>query len=236
MSVRAAAVVAAVLALAACSSAGTGPAATSPTTSGTPAPTATAPAGTSSAAAAPARLTGAQARTVLLTVEDLPTGYAADEPTTPENRSAGVTPARCGPLADQTVGTPLARAAFSEGGPTGASLVQDVVAPPKGRSAVARVEQLGRLVDACPRYTVREGGRTGTVRLSAVSFPEVGDAVLATRVTVDVDGVTAAGDVVYVAAGSVTMRFATSGVTGAMSTKDLAAAVRASVARVEALG
>jgi hypothetical protein len=149
------------------------------------------------------RLTTAQAKKALLTLDDMPTGWAQDRPD-PNTDDPSVTPDRCSAILNALngQGRPLARAnaSFNAGG-FGPQLEQSVTSWPKSQLPI-----LKKLTDAfrqCPKFTsTSKDGSSATFQAGGLSFPNVGDRTLALRLKAKTDGIDFVLDLVYIAKGN----------------------------------
>lgn len=193
----------------------------------------TTPAETSSIPAATKSLTKTQAGKALLTVKDMPTGYAAEEPEAKSPKPSTVSPTRCAPLVNDRRGTTLAEASFSQGGLTGAQFFEEIIQPEDGVTPRERIKAIESLLSRCPQYSVKDSDGTSTVKVSALSFPELGDYTLAVRVTAKIQGFTAHSDFIYVAVGPAFTKAATIGLADTLTGTELERVMRTAATRLE---
>jgi hypothetical protein len=201
-----AALCAAVL-LAACSGSGddraqTVPAPTTTAANGAPAETAnssdTAP--PSEAAPADVKLTKAQIKKALLTINDMPTGYSIDS----SNDDDDDTPSGCKPLdslPDTDQYPDSAEINFTKGS-FGPFVGEGITALPEGQAH----KLLGELADAlskCSTFSSKnDDGTTTKATLQPLSFPKLGDETFAVRLAMDAEGFPLTLDLVVVRSGS----------------------------------
>lgn len=173
----------------------------------------------------------AQLESVLLTIEDVPTGYAVyTDPTPDDNGSSlcdGYDPASEHPELAK------ANADFSQGGETGPFIYNSVAVFSPGE-AEAFMESMSDAFNACQTFTeTNADGTTYTFTLSPLSFPSFGDETLATRATFDAGIVSGVADLVYVRNGNSIFQVSTLGM-GSTDTTVTEAMTRAAQAKVEA--
>lgn len=133
--------------------------------------------------------TEAQLKAALLTVEDLPTGWstAPDDDEDDDSFAEG-----CKPL------TALDEAFDDTNDSAEQSYSQDDLGPylSEGASSLAsadevstRMAALDEALGKCPSFEYKDDeGKTQKVRIADVSFPQVGDERVATRITVEFEG------------------------------------------------
>ena len=142
---------------------------------------------------------------VVLQIDEVPAGYA------------GVyTDAGVGAAGDEWCGTDPtdevpeddgARASFTQEA-SGPELVSDVMEYADDSTAEAFMEAATAAVDGCKNYTVPE---RGTVTISALSFPNVGDDTFAARFSAATTMGSYVGDIVYVRTGNRVMLLVNAG-------------------------
>jgi hypothetical protein len=151
---------------------------------GEPEPTTTTQASTTTMTAKKAPLTAAALQEALLTVEDLPPGYALSPPDeddgddTDDTYCDGADPAKAVPPAlEQEIG-------FRKG-PLGPFLSQSILQYTVADEAQRYMAEFRRILDNCSSYD-RTGadGETSTVTVTKMSFGPVGDDTLAIKFTV----------------------------------------------------
>lgn len=181
------------------------------TTGGAPATSASAPVTGSGAP-----LTKAQTRAVLLTVKDMPSGWAST-PFDDSESDDEYRPRRCDELSEdiggfEKVELHSAGATFNQGGDFGANLSMEVTT----HSEVIDVDVLAaaqrELLDSCATMTSVWDGVPVDVALGEMSFPALGDASHAMRMTMSANGMSFTGDVVVVVEGHNALVFSTAGV------------------------
>jgi hypothetical protein len=149
------------------------------------------------------KLTTAQAKNALLTLDDMPTGWTQEKPD-PDDDDTKVTPDRCSAImnAVDKQGKPLAHAdaSFDAGG-LGPQLEESVTSWPKSQLPI-----LSKLTDAfrqCPKFTsTSKDGSSATFQASGLSFPNVADRTLALRLKAKSDGIDVVIDLIYIAKGN----------------------------------
>jgi hypothetical protein len=152
-------------------------------------------------------LTTEQAEQALLTVQELPTGWAAGH--RPRHEPSGqdvVEPARCEDLLGSLEGSndeePVAEAQahFTNGGPSGVQLVEsiDSYAEPVAEDIAATA---GALEECSEFTTVNAKGVRTRFEVAEMSFPNVGDETLALQVVMEQEGLQLNTSVVIVAVG-----------------------------------
>jgi hypothetical protein len=149
------------------------------------------------------KLTTAQAKKALLTLEDMPTGWAREKPA-PDSDDPLVTPDRCSGILNalHKQGKPLARAnaSFNAGG-FGPQLEESVTSWPKSQLPI--LEELTDAFRQCPQFTsTSKDGSSATFQASGLSFPNVGDRTLALRLKAKSDGIDFVLDLIYIAKGN----------------------------------
>jgi hypothetical protein len=179
--------IAGMLALSACGGPGSDRAATLP-------PEQTVQPTTQPRAPQPVRRTEAQLRAALLAVTDLPAGFTED--TSPEPAS---TPSGCKELQalDKQDGTKL-EAKFTRGN-FGPFVTHTLDQAPSEAAAHEALAKVSGALSRCRTFTSKaDDGSTVTVKLGALSFPNLGEETYALRMTADSQGLTLAGDVIVV--------------------------------------
>jgi hypothetical protein len=148
-------------------------------------------------------LSAAQAKRALLTLNDMPTGWAQEQPDKKKDDDDGtVTPKRCQALMDafdrQDKPVVEAEAAFSADG----LLLEESVSA-YSTPQVSALNKLASVFRQCPRVTSTEkDGRSITFRVSSLSFPKLGDRTVAVRLKTTTRGVTVVFDLVFIAKGN----------------------------------
>ncbi|MGL5851856.1 MAG: hypothetical protein ACRCZD_13845 [Phycicoccus sp.] len=184
-------------------------------------------------------LNAEQVKAALLTVGDLPTGWAAAEPEPEEEDESTIEPASCQRLFDQMDSAKLevkakhkAKASFEQGGMLGIQLEEEVSSfADDGQSG--RVKELAEALTTCPKVTIVDGGERTPMTMAGLSFPNLGDQTLAFRATLTSDGVDVVADIVFVAVGRNVITF-TAGGLQPMPGTDFEAIARAGVSKVAA--
>lgn len=192
--------------------------------------TTTGPPDSATTTSSPVDVDQAQLESVLLTIEDVPTGYATYTDPSPDD-DTGFCDGH-----DPVVDHPelaKAEAQFSQGGETGPFLIE-IVAAYSPDEAEAFMGSARDALNACQTYTEPNAdGTTATITLSPISFPSFGDETLATRITVTSGVVSGVGDIVYVRNGNSVFYIATLGL-GGNDTTVTEAMTRAAQAKIEA--
>jgi hypothetical protein len=149
-------------------------------------------------------LTAAQAKSALLTLDDMPTGWTQSKPEADDDEDPTVTPKRCSAVLDAVdqQGKPLAEAeATFSPGDLGPQLDHTVSSWP--RSQVPVLNKLTAAFRQCPKFTSTSAdGSSATFQASGLSFPNVGDRTLALRLKAKSDGINLVMDVIYIAKGN----------------------------------
>lgn len=161
-------------------------------------------------------LTGKQARLALLSVADLPTGWASAD-TQPEiEDSSKIQPAACQKMFDELDASSEdlepsaeAKATFSQGGPLGAQLEMKVASFDEVQTD--SVETIADALTKCSTFKSTEHGEISEIAMAALSFPNLGDQTLAIRMRVKTQGFEGVADVVLVAVGHNLVSFTTAG-------------------------
>lgn len=148
-------------------------------------------------------LTAEQAKAALLTIEDLPTGWSADESADEDEPEPTTKPARCAAVfagLDEQEPKAEAKAAFTSGG----SIIEHTVRSWDG-DAADLVKQTTAAFSKCKKFTsIDADGSEATFRMSKLSFPNVGDRTLAMRANSSLDGVDVVLDLIFVGEGKTT--------------------------------
>ncbi|GAB6899302.1 hypothetical protein JCM9957A_23920 [Kineosporia succinea] len=178
-------------------------------------------------------LTAVKARKALLSVQDMPTGWSSDE-VSDSGSSGTISPAKCAKMTGGAKNlTSLATAAFSGGGSLGPSLEQEIYRP-KGESPSERLQSVRDVMADCGSYTAKDSSGTNTMKLSSLSFPDLGDGTLAVRGKLTTaSGITATDDVLYIAVGDVILRIDSISIADGLSGEDLESIARAAVNKLE---
>lgn len=149
-------------------------------------------------------LTAAQAKSSLLTLDDMPTGWTQQKPDPDDDEDPTVTPKRCSAVLDAVdqQGKPLAEAtAVFSPSDLGPELDHTVTSWPRSQLPI-----LKKLTDAfrqCPKFTsTSKDGSSATFEATGLSFPNLGDRTLALRLKAKTDGINLVLDVVYIAKGN----------------------------------
>jgi hypothetical protein len=146
-------------------------------------------------------LTKKQAKASLLTVKDLPTGWAKETKAEEEDGESKTEPARCAALFDSldTGGDPVvqAEARFAQG----FQLLEHSVTSFED-DVDGLVKDAADAFSKCSTFTAIEpDGSRVEAKMSALSFPNLGDRTLAVRMTGASDGVDVVLDIVMIAIG-----------------------------------
>jgi hypothetical protein len=183
-------------------------------------------------------LTEAQIKAALLTVQDMPTGWAGQKPEPEGDDNDVIEPQECqaalDAIEDMTGGKPKAKgnAAFNKGGPFGVTIEQGIESYadeiPDGA-----LQKVAATFSKCPEFTSTDAEGTKTeFTVSALSFPNLGDQTLALSLVGTSEGFT-----VYLNAVSVVMGHNTVGIVGGglvgMNAEELETITRKAVEKVE---
>jgi hypothetical protein len=166
------------------------------------------PAGTEAPKAAGRTLTDKQAKAALLTVQDLPTGWSVDPDASSDDQgddddSRITEPAACADLFDSLDdgkdSVAEATGNYTAGG-FGPFLEHTVTShskdPADGMDAVTAA------LSECPKFTMTDAdGTKMQMKVSALSFPNLGDRTLALRMSGNSDEIDIVMDLVYIAVG-----------------------------------
>lgn len=169
------------------------------------------------------QLTQAQIDKALLTVDDMPSGWAVSEQEEEEEEADEdevIEPEKCAEVLDafeaSTDEEPAAEGDidFSNGGPFGMQLTHTI----ESHEEPLAGDQLVKVADAleaCPEFTFTDAEGTVTkVKASAMSFPNLGDETLALSFDMEVDEFEITMSVVTVAIGHNTVSVLGGGFTG----------------------
>lgn len=151
--------------------------------------------------------TKAQLQSALPTIREMPTGFAVN---TAENSNDDVVdqPA-CRTLFDgleqRAATTPVAKAGVSYvgGGTFGATLAADASSYRDAAVLTRSIQDMAAAFDRCGTYTShsRKNGTTSAGRVTALSFPKLGDQTFAARFRVTSQGFEVSADLVLVRVG-----------------------------------
>lgn len=182
----------------------------------------------------PEPLTKAKAKKALLKVQDMPTGWAEGEASDSDSGGGTFKPARCSVMGGSAKNrTSLATAQFAGTGTFGPSLQQEIYRPKKV-SPAERLTELREVMADCDTYTVKDADGTSTMKLSGLSFPDLGDGTLAVRGKLTTaSGLSATDDVLYIAVGDVILRMDSISIGEALPAKDLERMARKAVKKLE---
>lgn len=134
----------------------------------------------------------------LLTVQDLPTGWATSVDTNPGR--AGFCNSE---TVDQRAGTARRAAGRWTGEPSsGPILAEEVFAFPSTTAAKTFMTRSRTVATACQQWIEQSDGKPVTAVPSAMSFPTLGDDTIATQVQLKSQGQSAYGDYIWVRHGS----------------------------------
>ena len=163
------------------------------------------------------RLSRAQAKSALLTVSDLPTGWASEKSKPDKKSSSKIEPASCQKMFDElsakTEGKKAKvkeKATFSQGGMLGANLETEVSSFDTEVQS-DRIKNIVAALTKCADITSTENGKKAEIQMSALSFPNLGDQTLAMRMKVKTQGISGVADVVLVSVGHNVVSFMTAG-------------------------
>jgi hypothetical protein len=179
-------------------------------------------------------LTDAEARSALLRVVDLPTGWVATPVAAPSSSVPATKPAACAGLLEALrSGTHHGSANVAyQLGQTGPQLEERIVSFPG--PAAPRLQALSKVLTVCPRFTSVLSGRTVSFRLAALPFPTVGDRTFAMTAITTISGQRVTAETVYVAIGHNGLSFVNTSLHGPLAAADLQSIVRKGVARLGA--
>lgn len=162
-------------------------------------------------------LTAAQAKSGLLSVGDMPTGWAAAENEPDNTTNPKIEPASCQKMFDdmdaKTGGKKAKvkqKATFSEGGMLGTQLVMEI-ASFEDDAQGDKVQAIANALTKCSTIKSTQDGQTAELTLNGLSFPNVGDQTLALRANVKMKDLEAVTDMVFVAVGHNIISFTTVG-------------------------
>lgn len=172
------------------------------------------------------QLTSAQAKATLLTVADLPTGWASEK--SKKSTADAQSTFKIEPVACQTMYDELA-ATYDELGATSVgeeAKVKEKATFFQGSSFVMlemqvssfetdnrgdQFKSLGERLTKCAKMTFTKEGVKTELTLSPLSFPNLGDQSLAVRMNQKIEGMDAVADFVFVATGHNTVSFMAAG-------------------------
>ena len=162
-------------------------------------------------------LTAAQAKSGLLAVSDMPTGWAATKNDPDSTSDSKIEPASCQKMFDdmdaKTEGKKAKikqKATFSEGGMMGTQLVMEIGSFDDDAQG-NKVQAIAKALTECSTIKSTENGQTATLTLNGLSFPNLGDQTLALRANVKTQEIEAVSDMVFVAVGHNIVSFTTVG-------------------------
>ena len=162
-------------------------------------------------------LTAAQAKSGLLAVGDMPTGWAAAKNDLDDNRDPKIEPASCQKMFDdmdaKTGGKKAKvkqKATFSEGGMLGTQLVMEIASFENAEQG-DKVQAIANALTKCSTIKSTQDGETAELTLNGLSFPNLGDQTLALRAKVKTKDIEAVTDMVFVAVGHNIVSFTTVG-------------------------
>ena len=180
------------------------------------------------------QLTQGQVDAALLTVAELPTGFAAQTSSTSSTTQgpATVSPAECQAIFDQlkpNEKTAVAKgsASFTQGGMFGALLAEGIGSYTSNDRGDA-VKGIADSLSKCPSFTSTQGSSITSFEATPLSFPNLGDQTFAARLTGKSQGFTIILDIVVVGLGHNTISFAGGGLQP-MNPADLEKVARAGV-------
>jgi hypothetical protein len=171
--------------------------------------------------------TAAQLNAALLAVQEMPTGYAV----TPDTSNSSDK----GPCDKPTLNTqvpPAAKASIRFSKAQAGPFFVESLAAYAGDGAKRIYELAKQLFDSCPKWS--ETGSDGTATaysIAPLSFPKLGDATLAFRLTGATAGATAEGDVIVVRKGNLVAVMAGLGTTSILGATSIDSATTESIAR-----
>src|SRR4051794_39832979 len=177
--------------------AGCGSSKSAPKPAATSAP-AQASSGSSPSAAAPSALRSLSAEELkarLLTVEDLPPGFSADQDDTDPNGTISSTDPHCRPLVDlmNSDGKPPGATADADTSFTkselGPNLATGLAGFPSAQAAQTLLDSVTKAMQSCTELTETDkDGTSYDFAVAPLKFPTVGDASSATRMSADIGG------------------------------------------------
>lgn len=162
-------------------------------------------------------LTAAQAKSGLLAVGDMPTGWAAAKNDPDTTTDPKIEPASCQKMFDDMdaknggkKAKVKQKATFSEGGMLGTQLVMEV-ASFEDDAQGDKVQAIAAALTKCSNIKSTEDGQTAQLALNGLSFPNLGDQTFALRASVKMKDIEAVSDMVFVAVGHNIVSFTTVG-------------------------
>jgi hypothetical protein len=138
----------------------------------------------------------AKPASMLLTISQMPVGWSVD------NSAGGSGSVGCLNLSKRFDAFPHAVVSFDASGGL-PELAESVYMPPSARTLM---NQVIKVIAACPRFTGNLSGKRVTGSVGAMSFPRIGDDSVAYSVTLTVEGVTFYDDFVLARRGNVLMQ------------------------------
>jgi hypothetical protein len=182
-------------------------------------------------------LTAAQAKSGLLAVGDMPTGWAGAKNDPESTTDPKIEPVSCQKMFDDMgakTGVKKAKvkqkSTFSEGGMLGTQLVMEI-ASFEDEAQGDKVEAIASALTKCSTISSTQDGQTAELTLNGLSFPNLGDQTLALRANVKMKDIEAVTDMVFVAVGHNIVSFTTVGFQP-MKGADLEEIARTGMARV----
>jgi len=133
---------------------------------------------------------------MLLSVNDLPTGWAVDNSPSSAGGISGCT----GFVATDSKETSKAQIAFDQNGSI--PELEEKLSGFNPADIDALYQQGVTALDACKTFTIQDNGQTVTVSVGAMSFPKVGDESNAYTLTFTLDTINVAFDAVVAKKGS----------------------------------
>ena len=182
-------------------------------------------------------LNAKQVKAALLTVGDMPTGWAAAESEPDEEDNSTVEPASCQKLFDQMDSAKQdvkakhkAKTSFEQGGLLGIQFEEEIASfADDGQGD--KVQVVAQALTKCPELTIVNGSERTPMTMTGLSFPNLGDQTLAFRATAKAEGIDVVLDVVFVAVGHNIVSFTAAGLQP-MSGTDLEKVARAGMSKV----
>ena len=170
------------------------------------------------------QLTSTQAKAALLTVADLPAGWASEKSLVADDKSTSkIEPVACQTIYDELAATYDELAATSVGEEAkvkekatffqGSSFVilEMHVSSFETNNRGDQIKNLGERLTKCAKMTFTKRGVKTEMTLSPLSFPNLGDQSLAVRMNQKIEGMDAVSDFVFVATGHNTVSFMAAG-------------------------
>jgi hypothetical protein len=185
-------------------------------------------------------LTAAEAKAVLPTISEMPTGWSTDPDRTVTKDGADtneeVEPAKCAPIFDGLKKngklTPAVRAdADFAAGALGPFLGITVKSYAK-TFPTSTIDDLTAGLTACPKFTITSKGEKTTYVASAMSFPNLGDATYAVRFKASNQTITAGFDVVGIVIGQNLVQIGQVAIGGSADAKVMETVARKTLARL----